>query len=164
VGDGAASSVSAPGVARGAPLRLTGYLSSDHSRGEDLMPETTTHITALRTVAVPVADQERALEFYVGTLGFEIRADVTFGGGRRWIEVAPVGAPTTIALAHGPDRGGVDTGIRLTTGDAAAAYADLQLQGVDMATGLLRVEGAPPMFSLRDPDGNLFYVVESPPG
>lgn len=128
------------------------------------MPETTTHITALRTVAVPVADQERALEFYVGTLGFEIRADVTFGGGRRWIEVAPVGARTSIALAQGPDRGGVDTGIRLTTGDAAAAYADLQLQGVDMGTGLLRVEGAPPMFSLRDPDGNLLYVVENPPG
>lgn len=128
------------------------------------MPEITTHITALRTVAVPVTDQDRALEFYVGTLGFEKRVDVTFGGRRRWIEVAPCGSSTTIALAHGPDRGGVDTGIRLTTGDAAAAYAELQGLGVDMGTGLLRVEGAPPMFSLRDPDGNLLYIVENPPG
>jgi catechol 2,3-dioxygenase-like lactoylglutathione lyase family enzyme len=128
------------------------------------MPETTTHITSLRAVAVPVTDQDRALEFYAGTLGFEKRMDVTFGGSRRWIEVAPPGATTTIALTCGPDRGGVDTGIRLTTPDAATAFADLQARGADMATGLLRVEGAPPMFSLRDPDGNLLYVVESPPG
>lgn len=128
------------------------------------MPETTTHIIALRTVAVPVTDQDRALQFYVDTLGFDKRIDVMFGGGRRWIEVAPPGSSTTIALAHGPDRGGVDTGIRLTTGDAEAAYAHLQGRGVDMGTGLLRVEGTPPMFSLRDPDGNLLYVVENHPG
>jgi len=90
--------------------------------------------------------------------------DATFGEGRRWIEVAPPGASTTIALAHGPERGEVDTGIRLTTGDAAAAYADLQARGVEMGTGLLNVEGSPPMFALRDPDGNLLYVVENPPG
>lgn len=128
------------------------------------MPETRAHITALRTVAVPVTDQGRALDFYVGTLGFEIRMDVTFGGGRRWVEVAPSGATTTIALAQGPGRGGVDTGIRLTAADAAATYAHLQVHGVEMGTGLLRVEGAPPMFSFRDPDGNLLYVVESAPG
>ena len=33
----------------------------------------TTHITGLGTVAVPVTDQDRALEFYVGRLGFETR-------------------------------------------------------------------------------------------
>jgi catechol 2,3-dioxygenase-like lactoylglutathione lyase family enzyme len=127
------------------------------------MAENTSHFTALRTVAVPVTDHDRALEFYAGTLGFEVRMDATFGGGRRWVEVAPAGASTTIALALGPDRGGVDTGIRLTTGDAAAAFTDLQSRGVDMGTGLLHVEGTPPMFCLRDPDGNLLYVVESPP-
>lgn len=128
------------------------------------MPTIAAHFTALRTVVVPVTDQDRALEFYVGTLGLEKRVDVTFGGGRRWIEVAPCDASTSIALVHGPHRGGVDTGIRLTTGDAGAAYADLQLRGVDMATGLLRVEGTPPMFSLRDPDGNLLYCVEGSAG
>jgi lactoylglutathione lyase len=117
-------------------------------------------ITALRTVAVPVTDQESALRFYVDILGFEKRLDVTFGGDRRWVEVAPCDASTTIALTQGPARGGVDTGIRLTTPDAAAAYARLEACGASMATGLLRVEGAPPMFSLRDPDGNLLYVVE----
>ena len=50
------------------------------------------------TVIVPVTDQDRALEFYVGTLGFEVRIDGPFGDGGRWLEVAPPGAATTLAL------------------------------------------------------------------
>ena len=47
----------------------------------------TTNITGIGTVAVPVTDQDRALEFYVGRLGFEKRRDLPFGPGR-WIEAA----------------------------------------------------------------------------
>ena len=50
----------------------------------------TTRITGVGTVGIPVTDQDRALEFYVGTLGFETRRDVPVGAGR-WIEVAPPG-------------------------------------------------------------------------
>jgi catechol 2,3-dioxygenase-like lactoylglutathione lyase family enzyme len=123
---------------------------------------TTTHITELRTVAVPVTDQDRALDFYVDKLGFEKRMDATFGGGRRWIEVAPRDSATTIALAPLPQEGvtGVDTGIRLATEDAEADHAELLARGVDADPEVLHFEGAPPMFSLRDPDGNLLYVVE----
>ena len=66
--------------------------------------ETKTHITEVRTINVPVTDQERALDFYVGKLGFEKRLDVTYGPDQRWIEVAPSGATTTVALA--PSGGG----------------------------------------------------------
>ncbi|MFL6096279.1 MAG: VOC family protein, partial [Blastococcus sp.] len=44
----------------------------------------TTRISDVRTVGVPVTDQERALEFYGGVLGFEVRLDTPFPGGR-WI-------------------------------------------------------------------------------
>jgi catechol 2,3-dioxygenase-like lactoylglutathione lyase family enzyme len=126
------------------------------------MAEKKTHITEVRTVAVPVTDQDRALEFYVGALGFEKRMDETFAGGRRWIEVAPRGAATSIALAPSPreDAAGVDTGIRLVTQDAEADHAELLSRGVDVDREVLHWEGAPLMFSLRDPDGNLLYVVE----
>jgi catechol 2,3-dioxygenase-like lactoylglutathione lyase family enzyme len=126
------------------------------------MAENKTHITEVRTVAVPVTDQDRALEFYVGALGFEKRMDATFGGGRRWIEVAPSGSSTTIALAPlGPGAtAGVDTGIRLVTSDAEADHAYLLARGVDTDPKVLHFEGAPPMFSLRDPDGNVLFVVE----
>ena len=118
-----------------------------------------TNIREVGTVAVPVADPDRALAFYVGVLGFEKRRDVPFGQGMRWIEVAPAGAATTIALAPpGSVATGVDTGIRLTTDDPAADHATLQGRGADV-DDVLHWPGVPPMFSLRDPDGNTLYIV-----
>lgn len=123
----------------------------------------TTHLTGVHTVAVPVADQDRALAFYTGTLGLELRMDGELQAGFRWIEVAPPGAATSVALVRADDgRGaGVDTGIRLTTTDAAGDHATLSAAGADTG-GLLRWEGVPPMFALRDADGNTLYVMELP--
>jgi lactoylglutathione lyase len=120
-------------------------------------------ITGVYTVGVPVTNQDRALAFYVETLGFEKRLDVPleqFGG--RWIEVAPPGAPVTIALV--PERdgvpSGVETGIRLTTADADAIHAHLQGHGVDVGD-MLRWPEAPAMFAIRDQDGNGLEIVEA---
>jgi len=120
-----------------------------------------TRITDVRTVGVPVTDQERALEFYVGTLGFDTRLDVPLGDAGRWIEVAPPGATTTIALivAHEGVPAGVETGIRLTSTDADAAHAQLRAKGVD-TDDVLRWPGVPPMFAFRDHDGNGLEIVE----
>jgi catechol 2,3-dioxygenase-like lactoylglutathione lyase family enzyme len=122
----------------------------------------TTHITGVGTIAVPVTDQDRALEFYVGRLGLETRRDLPFGAAR-WIEVAPPGGSTTIALPPlGEVSPGVDTGIRLTTPNAEAEHAALRARGVDVDSEVLRFgPGVPPMFTVRDPDGNKLYVVES---
>jgi catechol 2,3-dioxygenase-like lactoylglutathione lyase family enzyme len=120
-------------------------------------------VTGMRTVGVPVTDQERALDFYVGTLGLEKRVDAAVGGGRRWIEVAPAGAATTIALvaAHEGVPAGVETGIRLTTEHAGALHAGLRAHGVDVGE-VLRWPGVPPMFAFRDQDGNGLEIVEQP--
>ena len=115
----------------------------------------TTRITGVGTVGVPVTDQDRALEFYVGELGFETRRDVPFGDGR-WIEVAPPGAATTIALVPAS----IPAGIRLTTEDAGADHAGLRARGVDADPEVLRIPEAPPMFAVRDPDGNSLILVE----
>ena len=115
----------------------------------------TTRITGVGTIGVPVTDQDRALEFYVDKLGFEKRRDMPFGAGR-WIEVAPPGSPTTIALVPT----GVPGGIRLATGDADADHADLRARGVDVDPEVMRLPAAPPMFGLRDPDGNSLILVE----
>jgi lactoylglutathione lyase len=123
--------------------------------------ETPARITGVRTVGVPVADQDRALEFYVGTLAFEKRLDVPMGEGKRWIEVAPPGETTTIALVptHEGVPTGVETGIRFITPDADAVNADLRARGVD-TDDVLRWEGAPPMFAFRDQDGNGLEIIE----
>jgi lactoylglutathione lyase len=122
--------------------------------------QTTTHITGVRTVGIPVIDQATALDFYVGKLGLEIRLDTTFGK-ERWIEVAPPGSVTTLALVRGPDqvRLGVDTQIRLTVDDAVAVHADLQARGVDVDE---IVTFPIPMFTLRDPDRNRLVIVQQP--
>ncbi|MEU8972951.1 VOC family protein [Streptomyces monashensis] len=116
-----------------------------------------THITRVATVGIRVTDQQKAIEFYVGELGFEVRLDVPFGDGR-WIEVAPPGATTTVALV--PD--GIPVGIRLTTQDADADHTDLRGRGVDVDAEVLRMGPAvPPMFAVRDPDGNNLILIES---
>jgi lactoylglutathione lyase len=119
-------------------------------------------ITGVHTVGVPVTDQERALSFYAGTLGLEKRLDVPMGGGQRWIEVAPAGAATTLALvaAHEGVPAGVETGIRLLAGSADTLHASLRAGGVD-AGDILRWPGVPPMFAFRDPDGNGLEIVEA---
>jgi lactoylglutathione lyase len=118
-------------------------------------------ITGVRTVGVPVTDQNRALDFYVGTLGLEKRLDVDMGGGRRWIEVAPAGAATSIALVRSREGlpAGVETGIRFVTPDAEAVHSGLRATGVD-ADDVLRWDGVPPMFAFRDLDGNGMEIVE----
>ena len=125
--------------------------------------ESRTRITDVRTVGVPVSDQDQALDFYVETLGFQTRLDAPIGDGQRWIEVAPPGAATTIALVatRSGVPTGVETGIRFTTADADADHAYLRARGVD-ADEVLRWEGVPPMFYFRDPDGNRLVIVETP--
>src|SRR5438132_696787 len=55
--------------------------SSHAATEEDVMPTTKTRVNKIATVIVPVADQDRAIDFYVGTLGFELRVEVPFGDG-----------------------------------------------------------------------------------
>jgi lactoylglutathione lyase len=122
-----------------------------------------TTITNIHTIGVPVTDQDRALEFYVDKLGFEKKRDVPvqqFGG--RWIEVAPAGAPVTVALVPASDAApaGVETGIRFTTPNAQAVHSELTAQGVEVGE-LLRWPGVPAMFKLRDQDGNGLEIVEA---
>ena len=123
---------------------------------------TKTNITGVPTVGVPVSDQAAAVDFYVDVLGFEKRRDAPFGGGR-WIEVAPPGSATSIALVPigAGQSAGIDTGIRLSTEDAEADHAALLSAGIDADAEIMRLgDVAPPMFAFRDPDGNRLVLVE----
>ena len=128
------------------------------------MTATRTRVNKINTVVVPIADQDGALDFYTGKLGFEKRADIPFGDGQRWIEVAPAGAETTIALAPPPPQGETgnrQTGIGLQTDDIDGYHEELRAAGVDVDAEVSRMgDPVPPLFWLRDPEGNTLMVVE----
>jgi catechol 2,3-dioxygenase-like lactoylglutathione lyase family enzyme len=121
-------------------------------------------IKQIGVVVVPVSDQDRAVDFYIGTLGFEKRADVPFGNGYRWVEVAPAGAVTTIAIVPPPPgkpTGKVETGIGLQVTDIDAEHARLRERGVDVDAEVSRMgDPVPPLFWFRDQDENSLMVVE----
>ena len=122
------------------------------------------NISRVGRACVTVADTDRALDFYVGTLGFEKVVDVPMGPGMRWVEVQVSGAETTIALAPPPqeqEAGGTQTGICLDTDDVDGAHAALKEARADVDDEVTRFGGnVPPMFWLRDPDGNSLIVVQ----
>jgi catechol 2,3-dioxygenase-like lactoylglutathione lyase family enzyme len=138
----------------------------------------TTSINAVGTIFVPVADQEQALEFYVEMLGFEKRVDAIYGGGLRWIEVAPPEATNSISLVP-PGEGSAarrqEAFCAFGTDDIAADHAALLAAGVDVdpeiagagstRSGLVSTDTSvsdpvPAQFFFRDPDGNRFLIVQ----
>jgi catechol 2,3-dioxygenase-like lactoylglutathione lyase family enzyme len=137
-----------------------------------------TRISQVGTVFVPVADQDRALEFYLDKLGFEKRADFRYGEGSRWVEVAPPGSGMAIALvgsSEGESAGGDEAHCAFSTEDIEADHAALRARGVEVdaeiartgkrRAGLLSTEATiadpvPPQFFFRDIDGNRFLLVQ----
>jgi catechol 2,3-dioxygenase-like lactoylglutathione lyase family enzyme len=130
--------------------------------------KTGTSITQVGVVMVPVTDQDRAIDFYVDKLGFEKRADTPFGGGERWVEVAPAGGEARIALVRPregseDDQPGGDVGIGLATDDIDGDHAQLRSRGVDVDDEVMRMgDPVPPMFWFRDQDGNRLLIVQTP--
>ncbi|MFC5063450.1 VOC family protein [Actinomycetospora atypica] len=127
---------------------------------------TPTTVTNIGVVMFTVADQDAAIAFYRDTLGWEVRGDTSFGenGEHRWVEVAPPGSRTRLAL-NPPmfdEPGGSSLGVETT--DVVGEHRRLvAIGGIDLDPEPMRTPGAPLMFMLRDPDGNMVVVVEAPP-
>ncbi|HMI56760.1 MAG TPA: VOC family protein [Gemmatimonadaceae bacterium] len=95
-------------------------------------------ITHLHAATVVVSNQDKALDFYVGVLGWEKTDDSPMGPTMRWITVRPKGAATNIALAmpgwftKKPSLElGIETGIAFSTTDMKGTYAELKKRGVN---------------------------------
>jgi catechol 2,3-dioxygenase-like lactoylglutathione lyase family enzyme len=102
----------------------------------------------LEHFTIIVDDYDRAIEFFVGALGFELVEDspaLTTEGGRpkRWVVVRPPGAQTGVLLAQadGPRQAAAvgnqvagRVGFFLRVDDFGAAYARMTAAGVKFAT------------------------------
>ncbi|PZG27469.1 glyoxalase [Spongiactinospora gelatinilytica] len=115
------------------------------------------NITHAQFVTLPVADQDRAKDFYVGTLGFDVVADQRMGP-VRWLQVAPKGAQTafTLAAAEQGFTPGSSRGIMLQTTDLDADCARLAEAGAAVEGPADQPWGR--QATVTDPDGNAFIL------
>ena len=111
-------------------------------------------ISHVQLFSVPVSDPDRAREFYVETLGFDLVAETEMGPGMRWVQVRPTGAATSITLVTWfPSMpAGTLKGIVLESGELEGDVASLREKGV----GIGDIEVAPwgRFVTFDDPDGN----------
>jgi predicted enzyme related to lactoylglutathione lyase len=120
-------------------------------------------IRKIKFSGIPVRDQDRALEFYVKTLGFTLLTDQPMGPGQRWIEVRPPKGDTGLALFTAPgqeDRVGTFTGISMECDDVQKTYEELSAKGVEFAKPPT-AESWGVMAIMKDSEGNQFVLSTS---
>jgi predicted enzyme related to lactoylglutathione lyase len=113
-------------------------------------------IRKIKFTSIPVRDQDRALEFYVGTLGFTLLTDQPMGPGQRWIELRPPRGESGVALFTPPgqeDRIGTFTGISMECDDVQKTYEELSARGAVFAKPP-KSEPWGVMAILQDSEGN----------
>ena len=110
-------------------------------------------ITRVASVGVRAGDQDRAVDFYVGKLGFEKRRDDPMGPDGRWVELAPAGAETALVP--------FTPGLVFACDDIQSTFEELRRRGVEFTE--------PPAThpwgrwaQFRDPDGNEHALIERP--
>ncbi len=135
----------------------------------------------LNTISITslyVLDQDRALDFYVGKLGFQVQTDQQFGP-MRFLTVALPSDPGHAVLLELPAPPSVSPEIAetvrdlvtkgaggghlfFTTDDAHAAHATLRERGVDLPEEPV-VQPYGIDFGLRDPFGNSVRIAQMTP-
>jgi predicted enzyme related to lactoylglutathione lyase len=120
-------------------------------------------IKRIKFVSIPVADQNRALDFYTEKLGFTIITDQPFDEKQRWIELRVPKAETRVVLftAEGEEkRIGTFMNMSYECDDIDETYEGLRKRGVEF-------EGPPQnqawgKFAIfKDSEGNRFIVSSS---
>jgi catechol 2,3-dioxygenase-like lactoylglutathione lyase family enzyme len=136
----------------------------------------------LEVIVIPVADVDRAKDFY-GRLGWRLDADFPFGNGFRVVQFTPPGSGASVQFGTKMTSAapGSATGLYLVVSDIEAARGQLSARGADVsevfhpgapgaqfapdATG--RVAGRAPdgasygsFATFADPDGNSWLLQE----
>lgn len=116
--------------------------------------------TRIVSVSIRVADQDAAIGFFTGVLGFELTSDVEAWPGARWVELSLPDSEVTLVLL--PPDSEIPVAVRLETPDARAAHRRVGDAGVALHNEqVLHLDGSPPMFHFSDPDGNDFVYLQS---
>jgi catechol 2,3-dioxygenase-like lactoylglutathione lyase family enzyme len=124
-------------------------------------------ITHIHSATIIVSDQDKALEFYTGVLGWEVEIDQPMGDDSRFITVKPKGSQASIALrtsAMFDGRTAPTSGISLIADDVQKTYEELTAKGVKFTMKPERMPWGDVGAHFEDPDGNGYYVNGPAPG
>ncbi len=109
-----------------------------------------------------MSDQDRAKEFYAGTLGFEVTADVPGGSRGRWIDLEAPGGGAGISLVtwFPTMPAGSLQGLVLAVDDIDAAFTRWSAAGVHF-TSAPNDTAYGRFAAFTDPDGNGWTLMQS---
>jgi catechol 2,3-dioxygenase-like lactoylglutathione lyase family enzyme len=132
-------------------------------------------LTGITISQIYVPDQDAALDFYVGKLGFQVHSDMQFGP-MRWLTIVPPGQPDRQVLLEKPGppsmseetaaevRQAISKGVAgghlfLACDDAYRTYGELKEKGVEITEEPIdQPYGID--FGLRDPFGNHLRIAQ----
>ena len=117
-------------------------------------------IKQIKFVSVPVADQNRALDFYTEKLGFTIITDQPFDEKQRWIELRVPKAETRVVLFTtdaDKDRIGSFMNLSYACDDVEKTYNELRARGVEFQ-GPPKKEPWGTFAIFKDSEGNSFVI------
>ncbi len=119
-------------------------------------------VSHIQLVSLPVRDQDRARDFYVNVLGFDLVRDNPMGSDSRWVQVAPKGAQTAVTLVtwFPTMPAGSTKGTVLETTDLDRDVADLTAKGVTIDGGIQEQPWGR-FVTFDDPDGNGIVLQET---
>jgi predicted enzyme related to lactoylglutathione lyase len=113
----------------------------------------------LELVNIPVSDVDRAKDFYVNKVGFNLDHDHTVSGEMRFVQLTPPGSACSIAIGKGLGSGaapGSVKGMQMVVSDIKAAREQLVEGGVEVS----EIQEFPwgHFVFFNDPDGNAWAV------
>jgi len=123
-------------------------------------------INRVHSATILVSDQQKAIDFYVNVLGWQVAMDNQMGPEMRYVSVTPGPGATEIALgapgwydetlSDAPNR---NTGIALVANDLEATYAELVAKGVKFTNPPEMMPWGQLATWFFDLDDNKFFVV-----
>ena len=117
----------------------------------------------IELIHVPVSDVDRAIEFYVDKVGFNLDHDQRVSEQLRFVQLTPPGSACSIAFGEGLGAtlapGSLDV-IQVVIDDADAALEQLRANGVEAEGVDEQAWGR--FVTFKDPDGNRWTLQQLP--
>ena len=116
----------------------------------------------LELIPVPVTDVDKAVDFYVNKVGFNLDHDHKVSDTVRFVQLTPEGSACSIVIGTNVTemKPGSQQGLQVVVDDAQAAYEELKKNGVEASEIQALPWGTFTYFT--DPDGNSWAVQQMP--